>query len=58
MPLIAAVSDRMVALDQGRVIATGKPQEVLNSPSVVASYLGTDRAAIARSGQVASKTGG
>ncbi|HET7310008.1 MAG TPA: MFS transporter [Mycobacteriales bacterium] len=50
MPLIAAVSDRMLALDQGRVIATGTPAEVLEAPAVVASYLGTDRAAIERSG--------
>ena len=57
MPLIAAVSDRMVALDQGRVIATGTPDEVLEAPAVVASYLGTDRAAIERSGRVATRTG-
>jgi ABC-type branched-subunit amino acid transport system ATPase component len=58
MPLIAEVSDRMVALDQGRVIATGTPREVLDSPLVVASYLGTDRAAIERSGRVtAAKVG-
>jgi len=56
MPLIAAVSDRMVALDQGRVIATGTPQEVLESPTVVSSYLGTDRAAIERSGRLTSGT--
>jgi branched-chain amino acid transport system ATP-binding protein len=57
MPLIAAVSDRMVALDQGRVIATGTPDEVLQAPAVVASYLGTDGAAIERSGRVATRTG-
>jgi len=56
MPLITAVSDRMVALDQGRVIATGTPQEVLESPLVVASYLGTDRSAIERSGRLTSGT--
>jgi len=50
------VSDRMVALDQGRVIATGSPQEVLESPLVVASYLGTDRAAIERSGTLTAGT--
>jgi ABC-type branched-subunit amino acid transport system ATPase component len=50
MPLITAVSDRMVAMDQGRVIAAGPPDAVLHHPDVVASYLGTDEAVIARSG--------
>jgi ABC-type branched-subunit amino acid transport system ATPase component len=50
MPLINAVSDRMVAMDQGRVIAAGAPDAVLHHPDVVASYLGTDEAVIARSG--------
>jgi branched-chain amino acid transport system ATP-binding protein len=50
MPLIADISDRLVALDQGRVITSGEPAEVLQDPLVVGSYLGTDRAAIERSG--------
>jgi branched-chain amino acid transport system ATP-binding protein len=49
MPLIASVSDRLMALELGRVIAEGEPQQVLSDPRVVASYLGTDEAAIARS---------
>ena len=52
MPLISSLSDRLVALDLGRVIASGDPQEVLADPLVVGSYLGTDRAAIDRSGAV------
>ncbi len=40
MPLIASISDQLVALDQGRVIARGTPREVLDNPLVVASYLG------------------
>jgi branched-chain amino acid transport system ATP-binding protein len=52
MPLIAGLCDRLVALDQGRVIASGLPREVLEDPLVVGSYLGTDRAAIERSGDV------
>jgi ABC-type branched-subunit amino acid transport system ATPase component len=39
-----------VAMDQGRVIAAGDPGAVLHHPDVVASYLGTDEAVIARSG--------
>jgi branched-chain amino acid transport system ATP-binding protein len=50
MPLIAAVSDEVVALELGRVIARGTPTEVLSHPRVIESYLGTDAAAIARSG--------
>ena len=50
MPLIASISDRLIALDQGRVISEGTPSKVLEDPIVVGSYLGTDRSAIERSG--------
>ncbi len=50
MPLIAAVSDEVIALELGAVIARGTPSEVLSHPRVIESYLGTDAAAIARSG--------
>jgi ABC-type branched-subunit amino acid transport system ATPase component len=53
MPLIAAVSDEVIALELGRVIARGTPGEVLAHPRVIESYLGTDAAAIARSGPLA-----
>jgi ABC-type branched-subunit amino acid transport system ATPase component len=49
LPLLTAVSDRMIALDLGRIVAEGPPQEVVGDPAVVASYLGTDEAAIDRS---------
>ncbi|MCU1361492.1 MAG: ABC-type branched-chain amino acid transport system, ATPase component [Ilumatobacteraceae bacterium] len=49
MPLISSISDRLIALDQGRVISTGPPAEVLLHPAVVQSYLGTDAATLARS---------
>jgi ABC-type branched-subunit amino acid transport system ATPase component/predicted MFS family arabinose efflux permease len=51
MPLITGISDRMVALDLGAVVTTGTPDEVVNHPLVVASYLGTDENVIARSGE-------
>jgi ABC-type uncharacterized transport system ATPase subunit len=54
MPLITAVSDRLVAMDQGAVIAVGPPSEVLHDPAVVASYLGTTEAVIARSGDLST----
>ena len=50
MPLITSISDRLVALEQGRVITTGPPGEVVTDPRVVESYLGGDAAALNRSG--------
>ncbi|MCX7620472.1 MAG: MFS transporter [Acidimicrobiales bacterium] len=50
MPLISSVSDRLLALDQGRVVTSGSPRGVLNHPAVVASYLGNTEEVIARSG--------
>ncbi len=50
MPLITAISDRVIALELGGVIASGTPTEVMEHPQVVASYLGTDQSAISRSG--------
>ena len=50
MPLLRAICDRMVALELGRVIATGTPEEVLSHPQVIESYLGTNAATISRSG--------
>jgi branched-chain amino acid transport system ATP-binding protein len=50
IPFVSDVSDRLIALDQGRVVTTGPPSDVLAHPDVVQSYLGTSSAAIARSG--------
>ena len=52
MPLIAGISDRLVALESGEIIAQGEPAAVLSDPRVVASYLGDDVAAVSRSGAV------
>jgi ABC-type branched-subunit amino acid transport system ATPase component len=49
MPLIRSISDRLIAMDQGAVIAEGAPGAVLTAPQVVESYLGTSAAAIERS---------
>ena len=50
LPLLGSISDRMIALDLGRLVAEGSPTEVIEHPAVVASYLGTDEAAITHSG--------
>jgi ABC-type branched-subunit amino acid transport system ATPase component len=50
MPMISSICDRLVALELGAVIAEGTPKEVLAHPAVIASYLGTEESAIARSG--------
>lgn len=50
MGLIMSLSDRVYCLEDGRIIAEGSPDAVRSDPAVIASYLGTDRRAIDRSG--------
>jgi ABC-type branched-subunit amino acid transport system ATPase component len=52
MSLIQSVSDELVALDLGTVVTRGKPEDVLEHPQVVASYLGTSEEVIHRSGDI------
>ena len=40
MRAVMAVTDRVVVLDAGRLIASGPPQEVMRDPAVVERYLG------------------
>lgn len=50
MPLVMGLSDRVLAMESGRELACGTPQEIRTHPLVLASYLGDDATAIERSG--------
>jgi ABC-type glutathione transport system ATPase component len=51
--LMGSLCDRLYALESGAVLASGPTADVLHDPRVIASYLGTDEAAIRRSGALA-----
>jgi branched-chain amino acid transport system ATP-binding protein len=48
MGMVMDVSDHVVVLNFGQVIARGQPEEVQRDPQVVAAYLGTGRAGALR----------
>jgi branched-chain amino acid transport system ATP-binding protein len=50
MPLITALSDRLIAMELGSVLLEGNPADVVSDPRVVSAYLGASQAAISRSG--------
>jgi len=52
LPLVTAVATRMVAMDQGHVIADGPPRAVVEDAAVVRAYLGASTAALNRSGRI------
>ncbi|HVT77603.1 MAG TPA: MFS transporter [Acidimicrobiales bacterium] len=54
MPLVTSISNTMLALELGGVVTIGLPDDVVNHPDVVASYLGTDDTTIARSGALST----
>jgi len=46
MGVVMDISDKVVVLDFGSVLATGTPEEVQNNTEVVAAYLGSDESAL------------
>jgi len=45
MTVIMTLSNRVIALDYGKLICSGSPQEVANNPDVIKAYLGEEYAA-------------
>jgi energy-coupling factor transporter ATP-binding protein EcfA2 len=56
IPLVMALSDRMVAMEGGAVIATGTPAEVRSDPGVLAAYLAASDDVVQRSGRLSTLT--
>jgi ABC-type branched-subunit amino acid transport system ATPase component len=56
IPLVMALSDRMVAMEAGAVIATGTPAEVRADHRVLTAYLAASDDVVQRSGRLSTLT--
>jgi ABC-type branched-subunit amino acid transport system ATPase component/ABC-type branched-subunit amino acid transport system permease subunit len=57
IPLIMGLSDRIIAMDTGNVIAHGSPEEIRSNEAVIEAYLGGRLEAIERSGLLSEVVG-
>ena len=42
MKLVMGICEKILVLDYGRVIASGKPEDIRSNPQVIKAYLGGD----------------
>lgn len=56
IPLVMSLAEEIVAMESGKIIARGTPEEVRNDARVIASYLGANEVTIERSGPASSKS--
>lgn len=51
IPMVMSLSDRVIAMADGRILTVGTPEQVRHDPQVIEAYLGGDPTAIERSDQ-------